>query len=55
MDYDTAGVIRVGWIPGGSNLSYLFTKTTMPVNTSHNLVGSIFSNTASPISDIEKG
>ena len=48
------GILRVGWIPGDFNLADLFTKTTMPVNTRHNLVDSIFSNTASPIGDIEK-
>ena len=32
----------------------LFKRTTMPGNTGHNLVDSIFSNTASPIGDIEK-
>ena len=50
----TAGVFRVGWIPGQVKLSDLFTKTTMPVNTRHNLVGSIFLNTPSPIGGIEK-
>ena len=35
-------------------MSDLFTKTTMPGNIRHNLVDSIFSNTASPIGDIEK-
>ena len=49
-----AGILRVGWIPGEFNLSYLFTKTTMPGNTRHNLVDSIFSNKASPIGNIEK-
>ena len=49
-----AGILRVGWIPGEFNLADLFTKTTMPGNTRHNLVDSIFSNTASPIGDIEK-
>ena len=32
----------------------LFENTTMPGNTRQNLVDSIFSNTASPIGDIEK-
>ena len=32
----------------------LFTKTTMPENIRHNLVGSIFFNTASPIDIIER-
>ena len=49
-----AGILRVGWIPGEFDLSDLFTKTTMPVNTRHNLVDSIFSNSASPLGDIEK-
>ena len=49
-----AGILRVGCIPGEFNLADLFTKTTMPGNTRHNLVDSIFYNTASPISDIEK-
>ena len=47
-----AYIIQVGWIPGEFNLTDLFTKTTMPVNTRHNLVDSIFYNTASPIGDI---
>ena len=49
-----AGILRVGWIPGEFILSNLFTKTTIPGNTRNNLVDSIFSNTASPIGDIEK-
>ena len=49
-----AVILRVGWIPGDFNLSDFFTKTTMPGNTRHNLVDSIFSNTASPIGDIDK-
>ena len=48
-----AGILRVGWVPGECNLEDLFTNTTMPGNTRHNLVDSIFSNTASPIGDIE--
>ena len=47
-------ILRVGWITGEFNLSDLFTKITMPGNTRHNLVVSIFSNTASPVGDIEK-
>ena len=50
----SVGILRVGWIPGEFNLEDLFTKTTMPGNTMHNLVDSIFSDTASPIGDIEK-
>ena len=49
-----AGILRVGWIPGDFNLLYLFTKTTIHRNTRHTLVDSIFSNTASPIGDIEE-
>ena len=49
-----AGILRVGFIPGDFDLVYLFTKTTMPGNTRHNLVGTIFSNTSSPIGDFEK-
>ena len=49
-----ACTLRVVWIPGEFNLADFFTKTTMPGNTRHNLVDSIFSNTASPIGDIEK-
>ena len=49
-----AGILWVGWNPGEFNLSDLFTKTTMPGDGRHNLVYSIFSNTASPIGDIEK-
>ena len=48
------GILRVGWIPGEFTLADFFTKTTIPGNTRHNLVDSIFSNTASPIGDIEK-
>ena len=54
MEAQASGILRVGWIPGEFNLVELFTKTTMPGNTRHNLVDSIFSNTASPIGDIEK-
>ena len=49
-----AVIFWVGWIPGEFNLEDLLTKITMPGNTRHNLVGSIFSNTASQIGDIEK-
>ena len=49
-----AGILRVGCIPGEFNLADLFTKTTMPGNTRHNLVDSIFSNAASHIGDVEK-
>ena len=49
-----AGILRVGWIPGEFNPAELLTKTTMPGNTRHNLVDSVFSNTASSICDIEK-
>ena len=48
------GILWVGWIPGEFNLADLFTKITIPRNTRHNLVDSIFSNTESPIGDIEK-
>ena len=41
-----AGILRFGWIPGDFNLVDLFTKTTMHGNKRHNLVDSIFSNTA---------
>ena len=53
-DSQDAGILRVGWIPGEFNLADLFTKTRMPDITRRNLVDSIFSNTASPIGDIEK-
>ena len=43
---EAAGILRFGWISGEFNLADLFTKTTMPGNTRHNLVDSIFSNTA---------
>ena len=46
------GVIHVGWIPGYFNLVYLVTKTMIPGNTGHNLVGSSFLNTASTIGGI---
>ena len=49
-----AGILWVGWIPGEFNLEDLFTKTKMPDNTRHNLVYSLFSNTESPIGNIEK-
>ena len=49
-----AGILRVGWIPGEFNPSEFLTKTTMPGNKRHNLVASVFYNTASPIRDIEK-
>ena len=49
-----AGTLWVGWITGEFNLTDLFTNTMMPGNTRHNLVDSIFSNTESPIGDIEK-
>ena len=49
-----AGIIHVWWIKGEFNLVDLFTKTTMPGNARHNLVDSIFSNTESPIGNIEK-
>ena len=49
-----AGILRVGWIPGEFNLVDFFTKTKMPGIKKHNLVESIFSNTASPIGGIEK-
>ena len=49
-----AGILWVGCIPVYFNLADLFTNTTMPGNTRHNLVDSIFSNTSFPIGDIEK-
>ena len=49
-----AGIIRVEWVPGEFNLKDLFKKTTIPGNTRHNLVDSIFYNKASSIGDIEK-
>ena len=48
------GILRVEWIQRYFNLVGLFTKPTIPTNTRHNLVYSIFSNTVSPIGDIEK-
>ena len=48
------GILLIWVVTGEFNLSYLFTKTTIPWNKMHNLVGSIFSNKASPIGDIEK-
>ena len=50
----TAGILRVGFIPGYFNLVDLFTKKIMHGNIKHNLVDSIFYNSASPIYDIEK-
>ena len=41
------GILWVGWIPVDFNLANMFKKTTMPGNTRHNLVDSIFSNIAS--------
>ena len=52
MEAHAVGILQVGWIPGEFNLADLFTKTTMSGNTRHNLVDSIFSNTASLIGDI---
>ena len=49
-----AGILWVGWIPGEFKLKDLFTKITMPGNTRHTLVDSIFYSIASPIGDIEK-
>ena len=54
MEAQYACIIRVGWIPVEFNLADLFTKITVPGNTRHNFVDSIFSNTASPIGDIDK-
>ena len=54
MESPAEVILQVGWIPVDFNLVDLFTKTTMPGNTRHNLVDSVFSNTASPIGDIEK-
>ena len=48
------GILWVGCITGEFNLDDFFTKTTMHGNTRHDMVGSIFSNTVSPIGDIEK-
>ena len=53
-EVQNSGILWVEWIPGEFNLAYLFTNTTMLGNTRHTLVDSIFSNTASPIGDIEK-
>ena len=53
-DDQAAGILWVGWIPRELKLADLFKKTTMPGNTRHKLVDLIFSNTKSPISDIEK-
>ena len=36
--------LRVGWIPGEYNLSYLLTKTTTTGNTRQGIVESIFYN-----------
>ena len=49
-----AGILWVRWIPGDFNLTDLFTKPTITGNTRNNLVDLIFSNTSSPIGDIEK-
>ena len=54
MEAQGAGILWVGWVPGDFNLEDLFTKKTMPRNKNHNLVDSIFFNTASPIGDIYK-
>ena len=54
MEYQDEGVISVGWITGEFNLGDLIKKTTMTGNKSHNLVDSIFLNTASPIGCIGK-
>ena len=53
-EYWAASVLCDVCIPGGFYMSDLFTKTTIPGNTRHNLVDSIFLNTASPIGGIKK-
>ena len=50
----SAGIIRVEWNTEEFDLADFFTEKTMPGNTRHNLVDSIFSNTASPIGDIDQ-
>ena len=50
----SSGIFLVGCIPLEFKLAELFKKTTMVVNTMHSLVDSIFSNTESPIGDINK-
>ena len=50
----SVGILQVGWILGEFNPADLFTKSTTPGNTSHYLVGSIFSNPELPIGDIQK-
>ena len=53
MREDHAAVILlVSWMPGEFSLVNLFTKTTIPGNTSEFFVDSIFSNTASLIGGI---
>ena len=54
MEFQAADILQAGWITGEFKLADLFTKTTMPGNTMHNLVDSIVSNTASPIGVIDK-
>ena len=49
-----SGILKVGWITGEFNLSDLFTKTTTSENKIHDLVESIFSNTASQIGSIDQ-
>ena len=47
-----SGILWVVWIKREFNPADLYTKTTMPGITRHNLVDSIFYNIASPIDDI---
>ena len=49
-----SGVIHFGCITGYFNLGYLFKNTKVTVNTRHNLVEPILSNSASPIGGIKK-
>ena len=45
-ELQTAGNIRVGWIPGDINLGYLLMKTTMAGNVRHSFAEFVFHNKA---------
>ena len=53
-EYQAAGTLRVGWVPGEYNLAYLLTKTTMAGNTRHGMLESILYNKSAIIRGTEK-
>ena len=46
IESQTAGTLKLGWIPGEYNPSYLLTNTTTTGNMRHGMVESIFYNKA---------